>query len=308
MNCGGFFLTADFLYWRAENHGFSYAYELNTTDPVGGNVGDIVRVNPSWDPAFRVGAGWNTGYDFWDVYLNYTWYRNSTSETRTNDVNGFIPLWPVSSSATAVGEFTTVQAKTRFMLNIGDLELGRMVYLTKSVAIRPHWGARGGTIHQKFNSAFSEAFVGGQFTDQNFSGKNNYWGIGPRAGVNGEFHLNQGFSILGKAAAALLYGKNDVRATTRRVDLTGVSSIERQYEDDFYQLVPNLQLLLGVQWQTCFWCEKMFFKMSAAWETNFWWDQFNLPYGLSSLVAPMPTVGNQPLTMEGLTVNFEWDF
>lgn len=301
MNCGGFYFAADFLYWRAENHGFSYAYEL--TDSLLTNIGNVIRIHPSWDPAFRVGAGWNTKYDFWDIFLNYTWYRNHTSESKTSAI-GFVTLWPAGSN----GFFGAVSAKSRFRLNLGDLEIGRLLYLTKSVAIRPYWGARGGTIHQKFNDAYS-ARVSGLNSQQVFSGKNNYWGVGPRTGVSGEWHLNRGFSLLGRVAGALLYGKTDVRTISQTLGVSDtVFTIEHQYKDDFYQLVPNLQMSLGFQWQTCFWCETMFFKMSASWETNYWWNQFNLPFGYSGFSVPLPTVGNQPLTMEGLTVNFEWDF
>lgn len=304
MNCGGFYVSADFLYWRAENHGFSYAHEIEV-DPVATGVGKVVRVNPSWDPGFRVGAGWNTRYDFWDVFFNYTWYRNTASETRSSD-DGFIRMMPLSDSLTS--EFTTVSAKTRFMLNMGDLEVGRLMYLTKSVAIRPYWGARGGTLHQKFSSSATD-LISTVDSGLKFNGKNNYWGVGPRTGVHGEWHINQGFSLLGKVAGALLYGKTkaESQSSTQVIGVTDFV-VDRQHTDDFYQLVPNLQMSLGLQWQTCFWCEKMFFKMSASWETNYWWNQFNLPVGIAGFVAPFPTVGNQPLTMEGLTVNFEWDF
>ena len=302
MSCEGFYVSADFLYWRAENHGFSYAYELETASP---NVGEMVRVNPKWEPAFRVGLGWNTAHDFWDIFLNYTWYKNVSDSSATSTV-GFIPLWPVSTSAT--GQYGAVSGKSRFMLNMGDLEMGRMVYLTKTIAVRPHLGARGGTLHQKFNSSFSERLAGAN-AEETFSGKNNYWGVGPRAGFNGEWHMSRGFSVLGKVAGALLYGKNDVNSlTSERLVDASVFTVGRHYTDDFYQLVPNMQLALGFQWQTCFWCESMFFKMSAAWETNYWWNQFHLPVGLVGFTAPLPTVGNQPLTMEGLTLNFEWDF
>lgn len=306
MNCGGFYVSADFLYWRAENHGFSYAYELETTVPVGLNVGNVIRIHPDWDPGFRIGFGWNTNYDFWDVFLNYTWYRNNSSESRTS-TNGFIHLWPLSNATS--GQFGTVTASSRFMMNMGDLEVGRLMYVTKSIAIRPHWGAKGGTLHQKFKDNFSGVVVGGNNSDFRFNGRNNYWGIGPRTGVHGEWHLNRGFSLLGKVAGALLYGKTKTNSLSRFIDIGDTFfTLDRSYTDDFYQLVPNLQMSLGFMWQTCFWCEKMFFKMSASWETNYWWDQFNLPVGLTGFTAPFPTVGNQPLTMEGLTVNFEWDF
>ena len=193
-------------------------------------------------------------------------------------------------------------------MNMGDLEIGRMVCLTKSVSIRPYWGARGGTLNQKFRSNFSNAIDATDAEDR-FQGKNNYWGAGPRLGVNGEWHLSYGFSLLGKGSGALLYGKTQARNAHQTVATIGADPvIERQYSDGFYQLVPNMQLALGFQWQTCFWCDKMFFKMSASWETNCWWDQFNIPYSASNLIAPNPTVGSQPLTMEGLTLNCEWDF
>ncbi len=303
MNYDGFYLTADFLYWRAENQGFSYAYEF--TDEIF-NIGKINRIDPNWEPAFRVGAGWNTMYDFWDIFLNYTWYRNTASTTRTSEL-GFVPLWPFSSSEVAI--FDTAFAKSRFSLNIGDLEIGRMIYLTQSVSIRPHWGARGGTIHQKFNNQFLGPMPEELVEEQIFSGKNNYWGVGPRTGVSGEWHLAHGFSLLGKLAGALLYGKTDVHSKTDQLFLDETEFTPfNEYADDFYQLVPNMQLALGFQWQTCFWCEKMFFKMSAAWEANYWWNQFNLPVAIDTFIAPLPTTGGQPLTMEGLTVNFELDF
>lgn len=312
MNCGGFFVSADFLYWRSENYGFSYAYELSETTPAGLNIGKVNRIHPKWDPAFRVGLGWNTTYDFWDVFLNYTWFKNHSSQSRTG-TPGFIPLWPVATNTITTADTTAalyeaVSASSRLMLNMGDLEIGRMLYLTKSIAIRPYWGARGGTIHQKFSDHFT-AGIGTVNSEETFNARNNYWGVGPRTGVNGEWHVTQGFSLLGKAAGALLYGQTKSRSTHNVLPLDEtVFLIERQYTDNFYQLVPNLQLSLGLQWQACFWCEKMFFKMSASWETNIWWDQFNVPSSLSNISAPFPTAGSQPLTMEGLTVNVEWDF
>jgi hypothetical protein len=305
MNCGGFYVSADFLYWRAENHGFSYGYELEATVPAGLNEGTVVRINPQWDPAFRVGLGWNTRSDFWDVFLNYTWYRNTASESRSNAL-GFIPLWPVATAAS--GQFTDVSAKSRFMMNMGDLEIGRMVYLTKSVSFRPYLGARGGTLHQKFSSDFTNNLIGTD-TEFTFNGHNNYWGVGPRTGMNGEWHFCGGFSFLGKVSGALLYGQTKASSLAQNLAVGSTAfTVERQYTDNFYQLVPNMQMAVGLQWQTCFWCEKMFFKMSASWEANYWWNQFNLPVGIVGFAAPFPTVGNQPLTMEGLTVNFEWDF
>lgn len=303
----GAYVNVDVLYWRAENHGFSYAYELQTTVPAGLNMGHIVRVDPDWDPAFRIGVGRNMKNDFFDVLLNYTWYRNKSSETNTSS-NGFFPLWPVSSVAIGSVPFNTVTASAHFTLNILDLEFGRWVDLTRSLAIRPHAGLEGGSVHQKFKDLFSGRLAGSN-SQERFYGRNNYWGVGPRTGVSGEWQFKEGFSLLGKMAGALLYGKTQARSLNENM-ATGESlfTTNRQYKDNFYQLVPHLQMALGLQWQSKFSCDNIFCKMALSWETNFWWNQCNMPYSLGDFVAPIPTVGNQPLTMEGLTANFELNF
>ena len=100
-NCaGGLYLAGEFLYFLAENHGFSFAYA-----PTSGTSGNMVRVNRSRAPGFRAGLGWTTPNDFWDVFLNYTRYSNHSRQTNESSL-GFIPLWPVSDSAS--GEYFAV--------------------------------------------------------------------------------------------------------------------------------------------------------------------------------------------------------
>ena len=301
-NINAFYFAADFLYWRAENHGYSYAYQIDALSPQSGKV---LRFNPEWSPGFRAGIGWNLSYDFWDLFLNYTWVRNHFSNSRTNGL-GFIPLWPVSNASS--GLFQTAFGGVHVKLDMIDLEFGRLIYLTPSVAIRPHIGGKGGTLHQKFNTTFEDTLSGSN-AGRMFNGKNNYWGGGPRIGFSGEWHLKYGFCFLGKLAGALLYGNTHVSTVAKQLPIGQVFYAPfREYRDDFYQLVPNLQLSFGPQWQATAWCEKVFVKLSASWEANYWWNQFNLPVGMDGFVAPLPTVGNQPLTLEGLTANFELDF
>lgn len=305
MKCLGYFIAADFLYWTSQNQGFSYAYELQNSSE---NVGKIRHIDPSWDPAYRFGIGWNTQYDFWDVFANYTWYRNKSSESRSSSI-GFYRLFPQSDVTSLVPEYHHVSASSVFSMNMGDLEFGRLIYFTKSIAIRPHAGAEGGTLHQLFHTHFTDRVSGATDAAFKFKGRNNYWGVGPRAGANGEWHLSHGFSVTAKMAAALLYGKTKARGYSDFVAEPGESyAIDRHIGNHFFQLVPHLQMSAGFMWQTCFWCEKMFFKTSASWETNYWWNQFNLPVGSAGFITPLPSVGNQPLTTEGVTVNFEFDY
>lgn len=317
MNCGGFYMTADFLYWRAENHGFSYGYELTTILSNAAavadnqNFGKIIRMSPEWDRGFRFSLGWNSRYDFWDLLLNYTCYNNQAKEKITS-TTGFFPLWLENVN----DRFGSASASTFFHLNMCDFEIGRLTALTKTISFRPHWGLRGGTLYQTFKDHFYDNLRTPPLPENSevrFDGSNNYWGAGVRAGVDGHLQFSRGFGFLGKLAGALLYGKNKASSVSKHVvaNIAPVETTNASCDDNYYQLAPTLQLALGIQWQTCFWCEKLFYKMAILWETNYWWNQFNLPVQVQSaslMVAPLPALGNQPLTMEGITMNFELDF
>ncbi len=329
----GFYLTADFLWWRTENHGYSFAFDQQDSLA---NIGKVQRINPKWDPGFRVGLGWNSDYDGWDVLFNWTWMYNHAKTTRIrNDLTvaeittqGYYPQWPITSTllqnstnlpllASGHFNFRQVDAKSNIHLNAIDFELGRSFYATRRFSLRPHWGVRGAFIDQKFSNVFSDPLINpvalarllGTQPAFAFDGKNNWWGVGPRAGMFSEWHLCSGFSILGKAAGALMYGQTRVSSVTQTVPfLTDTYVVIRKASEHFDQLVPNLQMMLGLQWGTCFNCDSMYFGMNVCWETNYWWNQFNLPASVDLFDAPLPSIGNQPLTQEGLTINLELDF
>ncbi len=317
--CGSLYFLADFLWWRAENHGFSYAY--NRVDEIL-NIGKVVRVNPKWDPGFRLGFGWNTTHDNWDLMANWTWYHNKSKDNLTRgdlaqslvgETQGFYVMHPVDFFFGGVGPFLDVAATWNLRLNAIDAEMGRGMWVTKCLGFRPHWGVRAAWLDQKFHDHFrnpaNAPFPGFSVDEAKFSAKNNYWGVGPRAGLNAEWHMPCGFSFLGRTSAAVLYGKTRTSYKTERFfDGDTDFTIERQFSDNFWQLAPTLQLLLGMQWDTCFWCETMYYAISVSWETNFWWNQNNVPVVLDGYMTPVPTNSSEPVTMEGLTVNMEWDF
>jgi hypothetical protein len=306
---GGVYFSADFLWWRAENHGLSAAFE-NQSESV--SDGSIFRVSPAWDPGFRLGLGWNTSYDGWDLLLNWTWYENNASSTKTRNgiafgsQQGFYPMWPHAHSP--YGPFQTAGVTYRILYNAIDFEIGRAVFTSKKLSFRPFWGPRAAWLSQTFQTRFTTP-LSNSADPQKSEGRDVYWGIGPRAGTAAEWHVGSGFSVVGLVAAAALYGNARVRFQNQELT-NGAYVLERKFTDDFDQLAPQLQLLLGLQWGSCLWTDRYYLAFSAVWETNYWWDQMNLPVSLrsASFGSPMPTVGNQPVTLEGLTVNAEFDF
>jgi len=313
-----FYVSLDFLYWTTQNQGFSYAFDLLTNPLIETVSGRIARLEPEWKPGFRLGLGWYTPHDYWDLFVNYTWYLNHSSETRRAKL-AYISLWPTSTLTApsssvgfadqVVGGWGKVFASNRLLMNMGDVELGRWFDLTDTISIRPHCGVRGGTIYQKFEVNFTNNLVGTNIIAEEFFGLNNYWGLGPRTGIHTDWAINDAFSILSKISGTLLYGNTKVINETTILQVAATEFIfDHQFFDGFNQLVPNLQLYFGFQWKNNIWCKRMVFKLSAGWEANYWWNQFNLPFNIYSNLVPFPPNGGAPLSLEGVTINLEWDY
>lgn len=168
-------------------------------------------------------------------------------------------------------------------------------------------GLRGAWLNQKFKSSLTQPIFVPSVTEYDFHGKNNYWGIGPRLGIHSQWHIaNSEWSILCKASSALLVGKTQAKMSNTYVS-GGVTTTERETKDNFTQLVLNLQLFLGVDWGTCFDCDQYYLGINAGWETDIYWNQYNVPSTLRTYPASLPG-SNQAVTMEGLTVNVHFDF
>jgi hypothetical protein len=306
----------DFLWWRAENPAFTYAFDIK--DPhsaiaTGYLIGSLMQLEAKWDPGFRIGFGWNTDFDRWDVFTDWTWYSAHSEETSTTTglagtEMGYHSMWPVSVNNE---EYQRVHASWHMWYNAIDLELGRAFYITKALSLRPHAGLRGGWINQKFKCG-CDLPVGGTIYKADFHGKNDFWGVGPRIGIIGNWHIdNSQWSILCKTSGALLSGKTETRYISDYYSL-GVYVPERDMQSHFTQIVPTVQFFLGLDWGMFMGCNAYYLGINAGWEANVYWNQFNLlsanGHAATGYDAPFPTMGNQAVMMDGMTFNMHFDF
>lgn len=316
---GHFFLSADFLWWRAENQGFSYAFNQTENSTSFPNVGKVLRIPPKWDPGFRLGAGWTFPNGSWELFANWTWMNNFAHATKhlknlsaLNVGEGLYSMWPASltvAGGTDLGPYSNAKASWVLHHNALDIECSKDICITKRLLIKPNWGVRAAWINQNFHSELEDSIIVGHIPEFNFKGKNHCWGAGPRVGGAAEWLLSNGFAFLGKANVALLYGQTHAKNLSKGPSATtGIVEIHHRFNDHFSQLVPNLQMMLGVEWGSCIFSQDRFMVISACWEVNYFWNQFNVPVSFEGYAVPMPTVGSQPLTMEGLTLNIRCDF
>jgi hypothetical protein len=314
-----FYVVGEFLWWKAENQGFTIAFNQTVDTTTFPNVGKIVQFDTGWDPGFRIGMGWNDGTTDWDIEASWTWYNNNSKQTNNIEVaetstgEGFYPLWPVAetvASGTDLGPYTEVKANWNLVLNAIDLDLSKTAFSQKNFSLNLIWGARGAWLYQTFHNHFFSPIatrVSVAIPDFEFDGKNNYWGIGPRTGIQSEWLIGKGFSFIGKVATALLYGQGEAKNLSKGPDSAGNVVVHHSFTQSFNQLAPYLQLLLGFKWKTYF-RKRFSFGIQAAWEANYWWNQFNVPVSFERFASPMPSVGNSPLSIEGLNLSLQSDF
>jgi hypothetical protein len=336
-NAKGWAVEFDFLYWRAENTGFPFAYVIKDVLSTAASgvpqyvhhSGSFLRLPAKWAPGFKLGTGWNTDFDRWDVFANWTWFRDHVIKSRHYNTSpntaapgtarvGFVTLFPQGQQyGGIVPAWGAVKASWHMWHNACDLELGRAFYLTKALSLRPHWGLRGAQLNQKFKiSTTNPSITGATLPVQlDFHGKNNFWGVGPRLGVESKWHIaNSNWSVLGKASGALILGQTKTRQIEQQLSIFPTAAplneflTLRDLKDNFSQMVPNVQLFLGLDWGSCVNCDKWYIGINAGYEADYYWNQFGLKSGQWESFNINPTTSNGAVSMSGLTVSGHLDF
>lgn len=285
----GPYFDLEFLWWRAVEDGIDYAWLSDASDPsVGANM-HVQGQDFEFDPGYRIGLGYNFGYDDWDLYIVYTWLYTypKTSLTGTKvagngSVLGLFSLLPNNGgSLQLIGFERARNVSWQMQFNAWDLELGRHFYVGEHLALKPVTGIKGALIRQHLRANYDNADYprqgrdGPEFSNVQARGKTRWWGVGPKAGMHGQWELFSGFSVIGNIQAALLYGEFHIRTSANavddRTDNTGQNRGGR-FRDDFYRLRPMAALMLGLEWGRCLW-DWMFFSMHVGWEGQYWQQQ-----------------------------------
>jgi hypothetical protein len=298
----GFDLWADFLYWSANFNlptglfvGISQESVNNDRFEFFENTitSRLKRPQATWDPGVRVGLGWNTGYDNWDVQGYWTYFYNST-RLKQNQIN-----------INNVSGWNRGHSKLRLRYNAADVELGKAYHVSRNFFIRPFTGIHGVWLDQQDDSRFSGNIEPISGLDQPLKTRLNInsWGVGPRFGINTNWGDFNGFSLLGNLSTSLVYGKTltmidvNLDLINNPADPIVVSDTKVNVRDrKYWQLMPTLQMILGASWKHCFYDNKCLFQVNAGWEANFLWESANI------------IVIEKALSMQGLTLDFRFDF
>ena len=301
------FITADVLLWQAHEGGLGYYIkshekQFNADAPL--HHTNIKNPHFHHDWGFRIGAGYNMPHDGWDLYAAWTHiHLHAHDDTSVNDgTQGFATYTPDTASIYFV--FKEADAHLKLHLNIIDLELGREFFTSKWLTLRPHFGLRTGWIQQHYNIDYNSCFtpVDGK-TDIDM--KNNFWGLGPRLGLDTQWGLGSGFSLYGNASLSLLYGFFTTAFHQLNRAANGIGTPFASTHNSFRQSAATTDLQLGLRWDHMFDNDRFHFGLQAGWEHHMFFSQNQF----SKFVSLNNVVINQgDLTTEGWTLSARFDF
>lgn len=337
--------------WQAEQSGLDYAMKWNNSTPASNNSGSGRFKHPhfEWDWGFKLGAGFNTCHDGWDVFLQWTRFHPDRSHASTGVTPFFTttlgtafpaavvyPLLLPASTAmgSATGPITSTfgpgsgaSMSWKFRLDLLDLELGREFFVSKWLTLRPHAGLRSAWLHQRSTVHYYNLTNGDgdteplvQIADMKVGLKNNFWGMGPRAGLDAQWGMGCGWSLYSDFAASLLLGHFSIYESQEPAIAFGGSPVvgsSETFEEKYRAMRAAFDLEIGIRYQQLFCCDQYGLMVQLGWEQHLFVNQNQLTR-LATVPTTAPSTANSysftPVTnqgdlgTQGVTLTVEFDF
>ncbi len=302
-------LSVDFLYWTARLDGLTYAKTglgsiITSTSP---NKGEVQSVDWSWDPGFKAGLGWNFCHGCWDMLLQYTWlYTNVDGSKRSEFLQpGFDILTPADSSL-GISPFDKASAHFDLHYQVGDLELGRNYYVSKTLKLRPFVGAKGTWQKQDYNTFLDNIPLNNTFFNYKARFDHALYGIGIRGGLNTSWQFSKNFSLYGNLALSGLWihyntERKDVFTEISNGQQVGTPITTVNTKDRLRLIKPVLEFAMGLRAETYYGCGRYHVLFQAGWESQIWINQ-------TLYISLDNNYDRFDLSLQGLTTKLRLDF
>lgn len=294
LTCNGdFIVSVSGFYWRASQEGMEYGVEnqLSTTDTEQlSTLIDAKLLKPSfnWNFGFKVGLGYATACDGWDVSAVWTRYRakaSSESDTSSSDSAILLPIWSDFDSGDSGNPLVAekIDSHWRATLNLADMEVGRKFWNSRRLAIRPHVGIRFASLDQNYDLFIrGGSWSGPPISQVEANGEvemsNDFHGVGLRAGIDTDWNFGCGFALYGNAALSLIKGKFhvDQEERIREASAPFTKTPILEIENNFRESVLITDLALGLQYSALFCDCKYGLTAQFGYEQHLFFDQNQL--------------------------------
>lgn len=305
-DCCNFSLSGSLLVWSAHEEGLDYVIK-NSNGTAFVTNGAIKRIDPSWDVGFRLDLGYQIPDCRMDLDLIWTRFHTKESDSATaSPFGGLYSVWSVPGAGLSAEQ----EAKANWTMHYDQLDLQMSgTFAPRSfLELSPLLSLTNIWVRQKFdinlNGGASTLNANALVLDDDIDMKNNFWGIGPKLGLDTLWILGCGFSIYGNFDTALLFGYFKLDQS-ENVELLGLNP-EITYltinGDKFWISRALLHLDFGLRWDK-FICNRSYrLTLQAGWEELFLFGQNQL-MRFQTITAPginLPVCGD--LTLQGFTL------
>lgn len=322
---GDFVIDVQGFYWNAHQDGMEYGLESHVANSSAANRRNLVDakyLNPNfdWNFGFKLGVGYNTTCDGWDISILWTSFQGRASshdEAEADDNHTLLPLWSAFTPPTPPLYVSNIETSWKLDLNLVDVELGREFWVSRYLTMRPFIGLRVAYLNQDYNIQYR----GGSFSETTpnvndfVSLDNNYKGAGLRSGLDTVWNLGCGWAIYGDMAFSIIYGRFDVDHDehTREAQSPFAKTRVLETTNSFRASRFALDLGLGLQWSSLFCDCKYGFTVGLGWEHHLFMDQNQLwrVVKVGNTTNGYENVYHQrrgDLDTQGWTLSFKFDF
>jgi len=320
----GIYLEADILFWQVRQRGLEYAVKDVNVFSLTQVQAEIINPEYHWQPGYRIFLGYNIPYDGWRASAYFTHihtksYSHVRAELDPDNTGGggggLISVWTHPQSFHDAADFTRwsyATANWKLYFNMLTVELDRAFCVGQYLTVRPHFGVKGGTIHQRYNISYQPGntlFGSLHVFSSNVYLRNRTFGVGPFFGFASYWKAGDHWNFFGNLAGALLSTK--FQLFHNQSDSSSFSLDSVKLKDEYWTYRPQAELALGITWSTCVGtpCKRTrYVGVSVSYEAQYWWKENEMIryYDYENLGANLPT--QAPLMMQGVTASLAFDF
>jgi len=283
----GIEFQADWLYWKANETGLSYALNqdmFRLSNLVSMGSGNAVHPKFDWQSGFRVGLGYTIPHDFWDLNLTWTWNEGKGSDSQSSNNDSSPTILPIFIHSNVYNDESIVACmkasdNVLIHLNLIDLDLGRLCKMSKSFGFHPHMGIRSAWINQIHNVDYLDLFDSSRqkvLKSYHTHMTDKFWGLGPRAGLGVDFNLWAGLSLVGDVSLSLLYGVFEITHSEQFSINSYQDGTILAEGNNFHGESLATDIELGLRWKRSFFKNRIGLLLQAGWEHHMFLSQNQL--------------------------------
>lgn len=203
--------------------------------------GDVVRVNYDDVPALRVGLTYRPENTNWEIAASHAFFSTEGQQSATRSPTGL--LFSTLTHPFQNDSANTADASARLAYRSTNVEVAYKLNVNPSLGVRLFSGLRFSDVEQEMTVAYD----GRDFNQAIARSKNEFTGFGPRLGAQLDLKLASDLKLFGRGAGSLLLGN---RSTFyEETDNIGTDLVARFDPGSRQQMVPGLELALGLSWQ-----------------------------------------------------------